>query len=554
MPSSTSLPGARIGKYRLLAHIATGGMGSVYKAHDEENDRVVALKLLAPDLAKNEILVERFKREARHAARMAHRNLVKLYESDTIDGTHFIAMEFIEGIDLAEYIRRKGKLEPEEARRILIQACKALDHAFAMGVTHRDIKPSNFLLANDQGRTRVKLTDLGLARMTNEEEFRVTRAGTTVGTVDYMSPEQARDSSLADVRSDIYSLGCTMYHMLAGQPPFAEGGIGERIYKHMASDPLDVRQLNPLVSAGLWTVLRRMLAKHMDDRFQTPQELIDALRSISHPSVPAPKAKKDPTSDSETVLDEMPDGSDEPAQRPPSSAPEVKTRPGRKPIHHPGRKSTIPDLKINTVADIPDPFGLTAEQRLAAAGQFARATDLIGDGGGGDYAVQLLLSCIKLDPANTLYRKMLREVVRDHGAKKSSWFGALSHRPARNRLHAANKAGEYRKVLEEGEEFLTRVPNDVPVQLDMAEAAQALGVGSLAVWLLEYARSQAPKAPAVLRALATLYEDLHRYPQAIAQWEKIKELDPADPEPGNKIRELAVNDTLSKGRYREKQE
>ncbi|MFO0841368.1 MAG: protein kinase [Gemmataceae bacterium] len=554
MPSSTSLPGARIGKYRLLAHVATGGMGAVYKAHDEENDRVVALKILAPDLAKNEILVERFKREARHAARMAHRNLVKLYESDTIDGTHFIAMEFIEGIDLAEYIRRKGKLEPEEARRILIQACKAIDHAFAMGVTHRDIKPSNFLLANDQGRTRVKLTDLGLARMINEEEFRVTRAGTTVGTVDYMSPEQARDSSLADVRSDIYSLGCTMYHMLAGQPPFAEGGIGERIYKHMAADPPDVRQLNPHVSVALWTVLRRMLAKHMDDRFQTPQELIDALRSISHADAQPRKTRRDPTSDSETLVEEMPrPRPGEPARRPPSSAPEVKARPGRKPIRPPGRKSTIPELKSNTVADVPDPFGLTAEQRLAAAGQFSRATDLIGAGGGGDYAVQLLISCVKLDPANTLYRKMLREVVRDHGAKKSGWFGALSHRPARSRLRAANKAGDYRKVLEEGEEFLTRVPNDVPTQLEMAEAAQALGVGTLAVWLLEYARSQTPKDPAVLRALAALYEDLHRYPQAIAQWEKLKELDPADPEPGNKIRELAVNDTLYKGRYRDRE-
>src|SRR5262245_58189443 len=126
-------------------------------------------------------------------------------------------MEYVHGVDLADYIRRKGQIDHEEARRIIIQACKALAHAAEQGIIHRDIKPSNFLLANDDGKCRVKLTDLGLSRMVDDEEFRVTRSGTTVGTVDYMAPEQARDSSLADIRSDIYSLGCTLYHMLAGK-------------------------------------------------------------------------------------------------------------------------------------------------------------------------------------------------------------------------------------------------------------------------------------------------------------------------------------------------
>ena len=177
MQSSTSLPGAHIGKYRLLALIATGGMGRVYKAKDEQLGRIVALKILAPELSHNQVLVERFRREARHAASLTHKNIVTLYEADEADGYHYLAMEFVEGIDLAEYIRRKGKLQPEESRRVLIQACKALEHAFEMGITHRDIKPSNFLLANDEGRTRVKLTDLGLSRMQNDEEFRVTTAG-----------------------------------------------------------------------------------------------------------------------------------------------------------------------------------------------------------------------------------------------------------------------------------------------------------------------------------------------------------------------------------------
>src|SRR5262249_61633266 len=133
-------------------------------------------------------------------------------------------------------------------------------------------------LANEAGHCRVKLTDFGLAQ-TDTEDFRVTRAGTTVGTVDYMSPEQARDSARADIRSDIYSLGCTLYQMLAGHPPFPEGGLGERVYKHQMVDPPDVREFNAAVPVGLWKVLRRMLAKKADDRYQTPTELIEALRS-----------------------------------------------------------------------------------------------------------------------------------------------------------------------------------------------------------------------------------------------------------------------------------
>src|SRR3954447_9710390 len=281
MSSSTSPPGALIGKYRILAHVATGGMGTVYRARDEELGRIVALKVLEPRLSGNPILVERFKREARAAARLQHKNIVMLYEYGAADGLYYLAMEYVQGVDLSEYIRRKGQLNPEEARRILIQACKALEHAFSQGIVHRDVKPSNFLLANDEGRCRVKLTDMGLSRIDHEEDFRVTRDGTTVGTVDYMAPEQARDSGLADVRSDVYSLGCTFYQMLAGHPPFPDGGIGERVYKHIAADPPDVREFNEDVPAPLWAVLRRMLAKNPDQRYQTPTDVIEALRAAA---------------------------------------------------------------------------------------------------------------------------------------------------------------------------------------------------------------------------------------------------------------------------------
>jgi serine/threonine-protein kinase len=225
-------------------------------------------------------MVERFRREARSAAKLRHDNIVRIYEFGDFNGTYFLALEFVDGIDLHEYINRKGKLAPEEARLILIQAARALLHAHKKGIIHRDIKPSNFLITLQNEQPVVKLTDLGLARETRDDEFRVTRDGSTVGTVDYMSPEQARDSSAADIRSDIYSLGCTAYHMLAGQPPFPEGGLTERIYKHVEAEPPDLRQFCPKLPAAMAAILRRMLEKQPADRYQTPEDL---LRDLERP-------------------------------------------------------------------------------------------------------------------------------------------------------------------------------------------------------------------------------------------------------------------------------
>jgi serine/threonine-protein kinase len=267
----------RIGKYEVLYHIATGGMGAVYKAFDVEQKRDVALKILPPETAAKPAMLERFHREARSAAKLRHENIVRIYEFGEANGTHFLALEFIDGIDLHEYINRKSKLPPEEVRLILIQAAKALSHAHKKGIVHRDIKPSNFLITLKNDRPVVKLTDLGLARETRQDDFRVTRDGTTVGTVDYMAPEQARDSGAADIRSDIYSLGCTAYHMLAGQPPFPDGGLTERIYKHAEAEPPDLRAFCPKISTGMQAILKRMLEKDPADRYQTPQELLRDL-------------------------------------------------------------------------------------------------------------------------------------------------------------------------------------------------------------------------------------------------------------------------------------
>ncbi len=282
----------RIGKYEILGHIATGGMGVIYKARDTNLDRLVALKILPPEMASQQITLIRFEREAKAAAHLRHENIVTIFDVGEVNGTHYIALEYIEGTDLQAYITRKCKLDPEEARQIVIQATRALVHAHEQGIVHRDIKPSNLLLTRKGKRLVVKLTDFGLAiRQENDAEFRITRDKTTVGTVDYMSPEQARDSRSADIRSDIYSLGCTFYHMLAGNAPFARGTMPERIVQHMTASPPDARRLNPSIPAAFTLIVNRMLAKKPADRYQTPAELLDDLE---HPEQVAPIGKRAP--------------------------------------------------------------------------------------------------------------------------------------------------------------------------------------------------------------------------------------------------------------------
>jgi len=267
----------RVGKYEVVAHIATGGMGAVYKAIDNVLKREVALKVLPPDMASKPLALERFRREARNAARLRHENIVTIYEFDQSASTIYLAMEFVDGIDLAEYIGRKGRLDPEEARLVTIQAARALEHAHAQGVVHRDVKPSNFLVSRKGDKLVVKLSDFGLARETSDEDGRVTRDGTTVGTVDYMAPEQARNCGAADCRSDIYSLGCALFHMLTGNAPFAGGSIAERLYKHAHDEPPDLRRLNGRVSEALCAVVRRMLAKDPASRYPTAAALLKDL-------------------------------------------------------------------------------------------------------------------------------------------------------------------------------------------------------------------------------------------------------------------------------------
>jgi serine/threonine protein kinase len=537
MSSDQLSPGVRLGKYKVLAHVATGGMGTVYKASDEELGRIVALKVLDAGMAEKPSTLERFRREARHAAKLSHKNIVTLYEYGQANGMHFLALEFVEGIDLYDYIERKGRLAPEESRRILVQAVKALDHAFAQGITHRDIKPSNFLLTRERDRMRVKLTDLGLARKADEEEFRVTRAGSTVGTIDYLAPEQARDSASADIRSDIYSLGCTLYHMLAGIPPFSEGGLGERVLKHLQEDPPDVRQLNPQVSDAMWALLLRMLAKKPEDRYQTPAELLDALKALppqatdgeairlprSKASLRSPSSPSDKSSGDSTL--QFPDM---PAEKAEASRPRARQ-----------------------VEDDPSLLGLRTENLRTAARQYQRAEEARANGNT-DYAIELLLNCIKFDPVSIVYRQALRDVSNAAARLRrlGGWFASLATMTTRARLNAAKLARQFRKVLEDGEEVLVRHPKDVKTQMAMAGAAEQLSLVHLAAWMLEELRLQHPRHLPAHRALANLYEKRRQYGEAIAVWEAVRKVSPHNGEALKKIQDLAASETIARGGYR----
>lgn len=285
-PSGTSRSGSStpdlpesLGRFRIERLLGQGGMGLVYLAHDPKKDRQIALKVMAIEKADNPTLVKRFRSEAMATRELRHENIVGVYEAGSINDQFYIALEYIDGTDVGQLIASRGRLPIQRSLEIIRQTAAALEQANARGIVHRDIKPSNLLIRRDGV---VKLTDMGLARSTDDAgQSRITRAGTTVGTVDYIAPEQARDSTAADTRSDIYSLGCTWYHMLTGATVFPDGTLTEKLRHHASTPAPDPRATNDSIPKNIATVLERMLAKNPDHRFQDPTELIEALESLA---------------------------------------------------------------------------------------------------------------------------------------------------------------------------------------------------------------------------------------------------------------------------------
>ncbi len=298
-----------LGKYEVIRLLGAGGMGTVYLATDTDLNRTVALKVLPKERANNPILVKRFKAEALAAAQLRHDNIVTVYEAGEAEGYLYIALEYIEGTDVHELVAKRGVIPVKRSVDIVRQVARALQHAHEQSIVHRDIKPSNLLIRRDG---MVKLTDLGLARSVDDStETSITRDGTTVGTIDYMSPEQARSSKAADIRSDIYSLGCAWYHMLTGAPPFAEGSVTNKLNAHSTKPLPDPRDQNERIPEGVVAVLRRMTAKEPQDRYQTPAEL---LADIDNPTL-----LREAVSDNVLAsLADSPEGAARPVPTPPS--------------------------------------------------------------------------------------------------------------------------------------------------------------------------------------------------------------------------------------------
>ena len=282
-------------KYRLLERLGAGGMGAVYLCEHIKMGRKVALKILPIQQAGDVASLARFYREARAVARLDHPNIVRAHDIDNDDKLHFIVLEFVDGSNLHDFIRRNGTVTPERAAHYIRQAAIGLQHAHEAGVVHRDIKPGNLLL-DRQGV--VKLLDLGLARFFHEDSaafIKEYEVGYIIGTGDYIAPEQIVDSRV-DIRADIYSLGGAMYYLLTGKSPFQEGTNSQKIIWHQVRHPKSLRALRPDVPAALVEVFEKMIAKEPSRRFQTPIEVAEALEPFTRTPIAAPTLTEMPAS------------------------------------------------------------------------------------------------------------------------------------------------------------------------------------------------------------------------------------------------------------------
>lgn len=280
LSSDLDLSGKPLGDYWLLRRLGRGGMADVYLAEQTSLKRHVAVKVLRRELAGDDSYIKRFHREAQAAAALVHANIVQIYQVGMVDGLHFIAQEYVAGENLREWMARHGMPDAATAMSIVRQVASALAKAADHGIVHRDIKPENILLAKGG---EVKVADFGLARLSGRDEgLNLTQAGVTMGTPLYMSPEQVEGRPL-DARSDIYSLGVTCYHMLAGEPPFrGETALGVAV-QHLRTTPERLDTLRPDVPSALCRIVHKMLAKEPAQRYQHGREILRELRTIQPP-------------------------------------------------------------------------------------------------------------------------------------------------------------------------------------------------------------------------------------------------------------------------------
>lgn len=282
---SELVPGLVIGAYKIIRKIGQGGMGMVFLAEHQRMERLVALKVLPPSVTKHLNAVERFHREVKAMARLSHPNIVTAFDADEARGLHILVMEYVDGQDLAALVKKRGPLSVEHAVDYIVQGAKGLEYAHKRGLIHRDIKPSNFLVDTEG---LVKILDLGLARFSEQADdgegppgMDLTGTGVVVGTVDYMSPEQAEDTKRADARADIYSLGCSLFYLISGRSMFSGDTVVARLMAHQNQPVPSLRSINPAVPEELDRIHRKMVAKKKEERYQTATAMLDDLRKLA---------------------------------------------------------------------------------------------------------------------------------------------------------------------------------------------------------------------------------------------------------------------------------
>jgi serine/threonine-protein kinase len=304
-----------LGQYRILEQIGRGGMGRVYRAEHRTMKRIVALKVLAAKLLQTERAVELFLHEVRAVAQLVHPNVVTAFDANEISGRYYLVMEYVDGPNLDQLVRKQGPLSVGLACDYIRQAANGLEAAHARGMVHRDVKPANILVQwHGQGGADapglVKIGDFGLARLATPAAGAspgqpahatiLTRDHTVMGTPDYLSPEQTRSLHRTDIRSDLYSLGCTFYFLLTGRVPFPGGTSLEKMIRHATETPTPIAALRPEVPAEVVAVVEKLMAKGPEQRYQSPTELARALQgyAVSGPTPWAPARPSGPYIDS----------------------------------------------------------------------------------------------------------------------------------------------------------------------------------------------------------------------------------------------------------------
>jgi serine/threonine-protein kinase len=296
-----------LGQYRILEQIGRGGTSRVFSAEHRTLKRVVALKVLAPELFKTERAVDLFLHEVHAAAPLVHPNIVTAYDAGEVNGRYYLVLELVDGPNLAELVRTQGPLPVGLACDYVRQAANGLQCAHALGMVHRDIKPSNLLVQLQRTKAGVpgdapglvKVSDFGLARLhvpVNDHPLSprprtiLTKENTVMGTPDYLSPEQSRDLHKTDIRSDLYSLGCTFYFLLTGKVPYPGGNALDKLIRHSTERPAPISDVRSDVPSAVVAIVEKLMAKHPADRYQTPAELAEALApyAVSGPTPWAP--------------------------------------------------------------------------------------------------------------------------------------------------------------------------------------------------------------------------------------------------------------------------